>query len=206
MATATAAAAAAAPADPVATAVALQAAPMTPPQQVRVIGMINDLGAQLRDTRIQVAELKATVTQLSHQIETSTTDFENRLGLAEATTVLAASARAGNTAAAETPPSGSTTGAGTGAAPVRLASGRMAAPTIPVPPAPAPDRRTVKDYIVKGASPGLAVLSALNPTTGSPAVIEVTVGDQVPGLGRIKSISQRGTSWVVQTEGGAIQQ
>ena len=121
-----------------------------------------------------------------------------RLGLAEATTALSASARAGGPAPA------STTLSVAAVVPARPPGSRAAA-AVPVPAAPAPERRTVKDYVVKGASPGLAVLSALNPVTGSPSVIEVAVGDQVPGVGKIKSISQRGTTWIVQTENGPIQ-
>jgi hypothetical protein len=35
--------------------------------------------------------------------------------------------------------------------------------------------------------------------------IQVSVGGQLPGFGRVIKISQHGTSWVVQTEKGAIQ-
>ena len=60
--------------------------------------------------------------------------------------------------------------------------------------------------MVKGASPGLAVLAALNPMASSGNVIEVGVGDPVPGLGRVKKVYQRGTTWIVETENGLIQQ
>jgi hypothetical protein len=37
------------------------------------------------------------------------------------------------------------------------------------------------------------------------AQLQVAVGQSVPGYGRVKSIAQRGTAWVIQTEQGAIQ-
>jgi hypothetical protein len=36
-------------------------------------------------------------------------------------------------------------------------------------------------------------------------VLYVALGDQVPGIGHIKSIYQRGTTWLVQTDAGVIQ-
>ena len=53
--------------------------------------------------------------------------------------------------------------------------------------------RCASDPNVVGAAPGEA------------PVLYVSLGDQVPGIGRIKSIYQRGTSWVVQTDAGLIQ-
>jgi hypothetical protein len=176
----------------------VKAAPLSQAQQIELIGLVKELGAQLHDTRTQVTDLFDAVAQLSKQVETRTNDFEVRLGLAEATTALSASARAGSPA-----PAGTTLSVAA-VVPGRPPGGRAAA-TVPVPPPPAPERRTVKDYVVKGASPGLAVLSAPNPVTGAPSVIEVAVGDQVPGVGKVKSISQRGATWIVQTENGPIQ-
>jgi len=190
----------AATADAAKAAVEVKPAPLSQAQQIEVIGLVKELGAQLRDTRTRVSELHDAVAQLSKQVETRTNDFEVRLGLAEAATELSASAKAGATT------SSGTTLTVAAIVPAHPPGSRAAAAVpVPPPPPPAPERRTVKDYVVKGASPGLAVLSALNPVTGSPSVIEVAVGDQVPGVGKIKSISQRGTTWIVQTENGPIQ-
>jgi hypothetical protein len=190
----------AATADAAKAAAEVKAAPLSQAQQIQVIGLVKELGAQLRDTRTRVSELHDAVAQLSKQVETRTNDFEVRLGLAEAATELSASAKAGATT------SSGTTLSVAAIVPAHPPGSRAAAAVpVPPPPPPAPERRTVKDYVVKGASPGLAVLSALNPVTGSPSVIEVAVGDQVPGVGKIKSISQRGTTWIVQTENGPIQ-
>lgn len=175
----------------------LQAAPLSPPEQVRLIDTLKEYGAQLRDTRSEVTQLKDTVVKLQEELEAKTTAFETRLGLAEVGTVLAQSARAGH-------PEPSTMG--TAPPPLRVVAAGRAVPTVPAATVPArPAARTVRDYRVQGALPGLAVLSALNPLPGGQSVIEVAVGSEMPGIGRIKSIAQRGTAWVVQTDAGAIQ-
>ena len=195
------------PREPAITAAELKAGPMTSAQQVEVVGLVKSLGAQLRDTRIEVAELHQIVAQLSDKVETRTTDFENRLGLAEAAAIVQSSARAGAAPPPSDapPPSPPMPPMSPTTQPLRVASARNIVP-LPVAPASLPERRTVKDYVVKGASPGLAVLAALNPLAGSSSVIEVGVGDPVPGVGRIKRVYQRGTTWIVETENGSIQQ
>jgi len=35
--------------------------------------------------------------------------------------------------------------------------------------------------------------------------LQVKAGETVPGVGRVVSIAQRGTAWVVQTDHGVIQ-
>lgn len=185
--------------DPVAAAGELRAAPLSLPEQIKVVDLVKELGAQLRDTRTEVAQLRATVAQLVETVETKTTQFESRLSLAEAGTVLAQSARAGNPEASAPAPSSPPT--------FRVASAGRAVPlpmAATTSPAASPPR-TVKDYRIQGASPGLAVLSVLNSPPGGQTVIEVAIGSEVPGVGRIKAIFQRGTAWVVQTDAGAIQ-
>ena len=68
---------------------------------------------------------------------------------------------------------------------------------LPVPP---PGGRP---YEIRAASPGVAVLGTLD---GTPAVVEVAVGDQVPGYGRVNAIVQKGRAWAVLCEHGAILQ
>ncbi len=199
------------PRDAIATATELQASPMSTTQQIAVLGLVKDLAAQLRDTRLEVAQMHQAVSQLASQVETKTSDFDTRLSMAEAAAMVQSSAKAGAPpvpAAVATPTTTTPTTAPAGA-PLRLAAARGAGPAAAAMPAPIagtpPDRRTVKDYVLKGASPGLAVLASLSPVPGSATVIEVGVGDPVPGLGRIKRVYQRGTSWIVDTEGGSIQ-
>lgn len=65
--------------------------------------------------------------------------------------------------------------------------------------------RTVHDYHVQAASLGVAVLGDANAVQGQASRHLVAVGDLVPGVGRVISITQRGTSWVVLTDHGVIQ-
>ncbi len=65
--------------------------------------------------------------------------------------------------------------------------------------APPPGARP---YEIRAASPGVAVLGTLD---GTPAVVEIAVGDQVPGWGRVNAIAQAGRAWAVLCEHGTIQ-
>lgn len=191
------------PRDAIQTAIDLRADPMSPKQQVDAVGLVRELGAQLKDTRLTVAQLSETVADLKQQLEARTIEFDSRLTLSEAGTVLAESAKAGG---ATHPLSTAQPGAPSRTMPAtRQAVGPVSSPA----PAPAPahvsSTRTVKDFRIQGASPGLAVLNVLTPAAGEAPVLYLGLGDQVPGLGRIKTISQRGTSWVVLTDGGLIQ-
>lgn len=189
------------PRDPVQTAIDLRAEPMSPKQQVDAVGLVRELGAQLKDTRLTVAQLSETVADLKQQLEARTTEFDSRLTLSEAGTVLAESAKAGG---ATHPLSTAQSGAPYRAVPAPRPVAPPASSTVPAPAHPS-STRTVKDFRIQGASPGLAVLNVLTPAAGEAPVLYLALGDQVPGLGRIKTISQRGTSWVVQTDGGLIQ-
>ncbi len=56
-----------------------------------------------------------------------------------------------------------------------------------------------------GASPNSAYFVVQNLMPGQQAVHEVCVGDEVPGLGKVQRIGQRGTVWEAQTAGGTIE-
>jgi hypothetical protein len=62
-----------------------------------------------------------------------------------------------------------------------------------------------KSYRVQAASPGLALLAEVERGGGEGAQMQVIVGDTIPEYGRVKSIAQKGTAWVVTTEHGQIQ-
>lgn len=196
--------------DPTVTAAAVQAAPLSTTQQVQLLDLVKNLGAQLRDTRTEVTQLRTTVVQLSGTVETKINDFDGRLSMAEATTILQSSARAGAPIATPVAP---VMPAAPAARPVpavvpsaRLTNRASFAPDSPVAPlTQAGERHSPKDYTIRGASPGLAVVAAVNPAPGSPSVFELAVGDSVPGLGHVKRVYQRGTSWAVDTDGGTIQ-
>jgi hypothetical protein len=59
-------------------------------------------------------------------------------------------------------------------------------------------------YRIQAASPGLAMLTAVD---GSPddRPVEVAIGTELPGYGRVLSIEQHGQAWVVKADRGSIE-
>ncbi len=176
-------------------AAALVAAPLSSRQVVDVLSVVTELGALVRDMRNENAQLRTQVARLNDTVTTKTMDFEQRLGLAEARGSVAAAMGAGKPPAA----------APASVVPaVITVSGARTLRATAVSPVAAP-ARSARDYRVQAASPGLAVLSDAGAGPGQAAGLQVSVGDDVPGVGRITSIGQRGSTWVVQTDHGAIQ-
>ncbi len=183
------------PADAADVAAALVPAPMSSRQVVDVLSVVTELGALVRDMRNENTQLRTQVATLSDTVATKTMDFEQRLGLAEARGSVAAAMGAGKPQAA----------AQGGIIPaVVTVSGAHSTRETGVSSVAAPTR-SARDYRVQAASPGLAVLADAGAGPGQAAGLQVSVGDDVPGVGRITSIGQRGSTWVVQTDHGAIQ-
>ncbi len=183
------------PADAADVAAALVPAPLSSRQMVDVLSVVTELGALVRDMRNENAQLRTQVATLSDTVANKTMDFEQRLGLAEARGSVAAAMGAGKPQAA----------APASVIPaVVTVSGARTLRAMAVTPVSAP-ARSARDYRVQAASPGLAVLSDAGAGPGQAAGLQVSVGDDVPGVGRITSIGQRGSTWVVQTDHGAIQ-
>ena len=67
------------------------------------------------------------------------------------------------------------------------------------------DDTTQHRYRIQAASPGLAMLSELDATGTGERQLTISPGDVLPGYGRVASVSQRGTAWVVKAERGLIQ-
>ena len=61
-----------------------------------------------------------------------------------------------------------------------------------------------RNYRIQAASPGLAMLSAID---GSPAdrPVEAAIGTDLPGYGKVRSIEQHGQAWVVKADRGSIE-
>ncbi|HEY5205736.1 MAG TPA: hypothetical protein VIJ63_14200, partial [Roseiarcus sp.] len=61
-----------------------------------------------------------------------------------------------------------------------------------------------RNYRIQAASPGLAMLSAID---GGPddRPVEVAVGTDLPGYGKVRSIEQHGQAWVVKADRGSIE-
>jgi len=60
------------------------------------------------------------------------------------------------------------------------------------------------NYRIQAASPGLAMLTAVD---GSPEdrPVEVAIGTELPGYGKVLSIEQHGQAWVVKADRGSIE-
>jgi len=193
-----------APGDAVEVAIALRPTPMARGDQIDVLHAVAQLGIIMRDLRAQNLALRASVQASTEKLDGAVADFERRLALAEARGALNAAMGADAGAAVAAPASATTApasrtvhlsgGAATQSAGVRAQAGAAVAS----PPGP-------RRYKVQAASPGLAMLSELDRSGGEGSQLQVGVGDQVPGYGRVTAIQQRGSTWLVQTDRGAIQ-
>jgi hypothetical protein len=181
----------AAPPDAVAKIAELRPAPMTDQQQLQVLQVVTELGTLVRDQRSEIAQLRQDQVNLGQRVDGSLTDFGRRLSLAEARGAVDAAM------SVQTVP----------------VSGAVASATLPTAPpvikaslpSAAPADVTPHRYHVQAASPGLAMLSALDASGGEEQQLPVAPGDNVPGWGKVVSISQRGATWVVKTDHGLIQ-
>jgi len=201
------------PRDPVETAGALRPAPLTPADQVQVLELVTQMASMVRDLRAQHAQLRADFGKTAADNAARLADFERRLALAEARHALSAAQIAGEplaplpTASASAPAGEMPAAHGSGAGQAGSASA-ITAPVAVTPVAaalPGSDKGPAKRYRVQAASPGLALLAEIDRGGGDGAQLEVLVGDAIPGYGKITSIGQRGTAWVVTTEHGNIQ-
>jgi hypothetical protein len=188
-------AAATPPSDPVATALALRGAPMSPPEEVDVLQVVTRLAALIRDQKLAIAELRTDVAKAGADGSARIEDFQRRLTLVEARKALVGAEDASAEARSPAEPAAAATPPAAIVRPV-LAVART-------PSGAAADSDPPK-YRVQAASPGLAMLAEVDRGGGDGAQVQVTVGDDLPGYGKVKSVSQRGTNWVVATEKGVI--
>lgn len=196
------------PADPVAVHAALQAAPMSDPEQIQVLNEVARLAIIVRDMRAENLSLKARVESTADRVDQSVADFTRRLSLAEARGAINAAMGAEPPAISATPTSGNAdkgqreqgASAGSGARPPASQGTRMVPVSTVVPGAAA--STGAARYHVTAASPGLAMLVLIDRSGGEGSQIQVAVGDQVPGYGKVTAIQQRGASWIVQTDKG----
>jgi hypothetical protein len=189
-----------APPDILAVATSLRASPMSPPEQVQVLNLVTEMAAMVKDLRKQQAQLRSDLVKSSADVTAHLTDYERRLALTEARSAVSAADDASRSAPANAPVAPANDSAPDLLKPTPVLATRPVAvvPSPLVPPVP-------KVYRVQAASPGLALLAEVDRGGGDGAQMQVVVGDTVPDYGRVKSIAQKGTSWVVTTEHGAIQ-
>ena len=200
------------PRDPVETAGELHPAPLAPADQVQVLELVTQMAAMVRDLRAQHAQLRADFGKAATDNAARLADFERRLALAEARHALSAAQIAGEPLAsvlASAPAPAGEAPAPSGSSAGRAGSATAVTAAVVVTPAaaalPGSDKGAAKRYRVQAASPGLALLAEIDRGGGDGAQLEVLVGDTIPGYGKITSIGQHGTAWVVTTEHGNIQ-
>jgi hypothetical protein len=173
----------------------LRASPMSQHDQVQVLNLVTEMAAMVKDLHKQQAQMEKDLGKSSADVAARLTDYERRLALAEARSAVTAAADTTGSAPANGP-AGDPVAASLKPIPV------VATQPIAVVPAPA---GAPKIYRVQAASPGLALLAQVDRGGGDGAQMQVVVGDTIPDYGRVKSIGQKGTSWVVTTDHGAIQ-
>jgi len=199
-----------APRDPVTVAATLQAAPMTTPQQVDVLNVVTELGTLLRNQRAENAQLREDVQQMREKLDTQLSDYARRLSLAEARGAIGAAMGAGSPIASI--PTTVTPASITVVGPVTPAAGGLtrgfrnvvSSPSMPSAPLPAAAQDAPRRYRVQAASPGLAMLAEVDRTGDAGNLLQVSIGDEVPGYGKVKSIAQQGAAWVLTAERGSI--
>jgi hypothetical protein len=199
------------PSDPVTRAATLQAAPMSTPQQVEVLDVVTQLGVLLRNQRAENAQLREDVQQMRQRLDTQLNDYGHRLSLAEARGAINAAMGAGTPATAPATNPGSVMPASiTVLAPSPAGAGaasrgpRATTPALPAAPVTAAPQDTARRYRVQAASPGLAMLAEVDRTGDAGNLLQVSIGDDVPGYGKVKSIAQQGAAWVLTAERGTI--
>jgi hypothetical protein len=172
-------------------------------KETAALSMVTELSTLVHAVREELVKLEAAQHIATVGTETKLSDFERRLSFAEARRALDTAKAIGTGSGEEAPPLTITPAAAT-AKPVAAAAKparALAVKTASTPVEPEP----LKRYRIQAASPGLAMLGEIDRTGEDGAPLQIAVGTQIPGWGRVKSIDQRGTTWVVQTENGAIQ-
>jgi hypothetical protein len=167
---------------------------MTTQQQVEVLALVTQMAVIQRNREERDRQMQADLAAMREQLETTTADFSRRLALAEARGAMNAAM------GAAAPPSPAQPSALQSATPIAVRASSPAAPA-----APAANDGVRRRYRVQAASPGLAMLSEVDRTGETGSQLQVAVGDDVPGYGKITAIAQQGSSWVVRAERGSIQ-
>jgi len=184
------------PSDVVAQAEAVRPGPLTPQDQVQVLNMVAEMAHMVHDLKAQDAQLRADLRKASASATARLDDFERRLSMSEARRAMSAAAAPGEATPSAAEP----------AAPaVVLPIVARPAPFTVTPSLSGAGTAVSRRYRVQAASPGLALLAEVDRGGGDGAQLQVAVGDTLPDLGRVKSIAQKGTAWVVTAERGSVQ-
>ena len=157
--------------------------------ETHTLEKIAELGALVTRLTGQVKDLQDKVQTLSTGADEKFADLTRRVALGEANRAVASAENAGS---------------GGLAAPAQekgSADGSEAQERTRMKVAAADVKRK---YRIQAASPGLAMLTAVD---GSPddRPVEVAIGTELPGYGKVLSIEQHGQAWVVKADRGSIE-
>ena len=151
--------------------------PADAPAPQALVNMVAALADDIAQERRSDADMRQQIASLLRDTDQRLSDFDRRQSVVEAKPIPALARASSGQASAGT-----------------LSAMRVAV-SAPPPPGGRP-------YEIRAASPGVAVLGTLD---GMPAVVEIAVGDQVPGYGRVNAIAQKGHAWAVLCEHGTIE-
>ena len=157
--------------------------------ETHTLEKIAELGALVTRLTGQVKDLQDKVQTLSTGADEKFADLTRRVALGEANRAVASAENAGSAGlAAQAQEKGS-------------ADGSEAQERTRMKVAAADVKR---NYRIQAASPGLAMLTAVD---GSPddRPVEVAIGTELPGYGKVLSIEQHGQAWVVKADRGSIE-
>jgi len=160
-----------------------EAETQTSDQIARLAAIVTRLTGQVKDLQDQVLTMSA-------GSEARLADLTRRVSLSESKSAVAAAERANvSQASAE----------GSAATGSPRVEGQAQGVRMKV--AGADQKRK---YRIQAASPGLAMLSAID---GGPddRPVEIAIGTDLPGYGKVRSIEQHGQAWVVKADRGEIE-
>ena len=163
-------------------------------EQAEVLQFVTGLSSEIARLRTENEMLRKDVARHFAEQDGRLADFNRRVSVAEARAALRSATDVGRTDETQ-------------GEPVTRVAMQPAATPITTANAARPGLQAVPSrarYHVLAASPGLALLAEVGRGGGDGAQLQVAVGDQVPGYGIVKSVSQRGPNWVVLTEHGSI--
>lgn len=168
---------------PIQAAAKLVAAPASRVDEIQTNSLVAALGRLVAELRSQNVAMQTQINALERHVDSRMTAFNQRLTFDQAHDALAL---AGASPPVPAPPASRGTVSALQSAQIFPVSRKPVAPVSPT------------AYRIQGASPGMAIVYR----DGTP--YQVSVGSIVPGVGRVISIDQDGSSWIVRTDHGVI--
>jgi hypothetical protein len=156
--------------------------------ETQTSGQIAQLAAIVTRLTGQVKDLQGAVQTMSSGSETKFADLTRRVSMSESKNAVAAAERASDSQGVE----------GSAPASPRVAGQSQSARTKTA------SANQKHNYHIQAASPGLAMLSAIDWGADSRPV-EIAIGTDLPGYGKVRSIEQHGQAWIVKTDRGEIE-